>query len=152
MDLYNIIKNVYGANNEAELANAVEAVRETIGELEKERMCKVYSGFLLQELKKRHVPARLINTTDLGISYEHEFVLVPSNDEGYYLADLTYSQFHDNSIQLRQLLNAGYQYMDSSSWNRYVYVVSRGNSVNELLLDNAFYSHISPSDSIKYKM
>jgi len=44
-------------------------------------MCKVYSGFLSEELLKRHIPSRLINTSDLGLDYEHVFVLVKKNDK-----------------------------------------------------------------------
>lgn len=82
MELYDLMKNIYGKNNEEELIKSISIVRQKLNNLVEERMCKVYSSYLFRELLKQHVPARLINTLDLGLDYEHVFVLVPKNEVG----------------------------------------------------------------------
>lgn len=109
MDLYDKIKNIYGLNNEDGLIKAVTFTKKILSDLVEERMCKVYSSYLLGELKKQHIPAHMINTLDLGFQYEHVFVLVPSNYNGYFLEDLSFTQFNNKNINtLYQLLNKGY--------------------------------------------
>lgn len=152
MDLYSRIKNIYGRNNEAELAKAITVTREKLDGLVEERMCKVYSAFLLMELNSQHVPARLVNTLDLGLDYEHEFILVPANDDGYYLADLTFSQFNDTSIQLRQLLATGYQFMDEISLNSYLWTITKGSVISKTSCEKIFYSDNQKNNSVQFKM
>lgn len=140
MELCDRLKNIYGKNNEEELIKSISNVRETLSGLLEERMCKVYSGFLLRELNNHHVPSRLINSLDLGIEYEHMFVLVPSNDTGYFLADLTFSQFNTEHEQLNQLLSKGYQHIDDNSLNCYLNIISKGNFTNQISAEDIFYS------------
>lgn len=117
-----------------------------------ERTCKVYSSFLSSELNNRHVPARLINTLDLGLEYEHMFVLVPSNDTGYFLADLTFSQFNRKVEHLNKLLVYGYQLIDDINFNSYLNIVDNGNFNIKISADDAFYNFESFSnDSAKHK-
>lgn len=140
MELYDKLKNITGKNNEEELVKSIAVVRDTLNGLVEERMCKVYSSFLLNELRKRHVPCRLINTSDLGLDYEHVFVLVPHNDNGYFLSDLTFSQFSSNKEELEQLLVNGYQLMNDQSLKCYLDVISKRNLVDNVSLDEVFYS------------
>ena len=146
MELYNVLKNIYGKNNEEELKEAILTVRNSLNGLTEERMCKVYSSLLLNELNNRHVPARLINTLDLGLKYEHIFVLVPSNEIGYFLADLTFSQFNQKPEQLSQLLNNGYQLMEDINLNYYLNVIEKGNLTNPISIEDIFYTN---SNNIK---
>lgn len=139
MELYNRLKNILGRDNEEELIESISTVRESLNGLVEERMCKVYSGFLLNELRKRHVPARLINTLDLGFDYEHIFILVPSNNKGYFLADLTFSQFNQKIEQLKQLLDTGYQLMDDTSFSCYFNVITKGKNTVLIPVENIFY-------------
>ena len=88
-------------------------------------MCKVYSSYVYNELKKNHILARLINTSDLGFDYEHQFILVPINKltKDYYLIDLTYSQFIKNIEDEKvftELLNKGYQKINNELWIQYL--------------------------------
>lgn len=73
MDLFDMMKNIRGINTEEMLDKSIEMVKTRLNLLTKERMCKVYSSYLLDELNNNHVPARLINSLDLGLSYEHYF-------------------------------------------------------------------------------
>lgn len=140
MDLYDKIKNIYGLNNEEGLINSISVVKKLLSGLTEERMCKVYSSYLLEELKKQHIPAHMINTLDLGFEYEHIFVLVPSNAEGYFLADLTFSQFNKNQNTLTQLLNAGYQLIDDNSFRDYLSVVLNEDITEQISINDIFYS------------
>ena len=47
-------------------------------------MCMVYSGYLLDNLRREHAICRLVDTNDLGLDYQHQFILV-NNGEEYYL-------------------------------------------------------------------
>lgn len=139
MELYNMLKNISGKNNEEELKKCISNVRNTLNGLEPYRTCKIYSSFLLNELNKQHIPARLINTLDLGLKYEHIFILVPSNKTGYFLVDLTFSQFNSKLEQLNQLLNNGYQFMTDNNLKEYLNIISKGNLKNNLHIDDVFY-------------
>lgn len=149
MDLYDRIKNIYGKDNEQELKKSITKIKDILSGLIEERMCKVYSRYLLKELNNRHVPARLINTLDLGLNYEHEFILVPSNTTGYFLSDLTFSQFNNKSKELSELLIKGYQYIDNKTFNRYINVISKETINNNLTPDDLFYSFYDNVSNIK---
>lgn len=140
MDLYDKIKNIYGLNNEERLIKAITFTKKILSDLVEERMCKVYSSYLLNELKKQHIPAHMINTLDLGFQYEHVFVLVPSNDDGYFLADLTFSQFNKNINTLTQLLNEGYQIIDNNSFRDYLSIVLNEDITEQISINDIFYS------------
>jgi len=150
MDLYNRINNIYVKNNEEELKKAILNVKQILSGLVEERTCKIYSSFLVEELKKQHVPVRLINTLDLGLEYEHVFVLVPSNYTGYFLVDLTFSQFNSKSEELINLLTNGYQLVDNGILNDYFNIVSKGNCNKNISLDNMFYFNQSVSQNSGY--
>lgn len=140
MNLYDKIKNIYGLNNEEGLIKAITFTKKILSDLVEERMCKVYSSYLLNELKKQHIPAHMINTLDLGFQYEHAFVLVPSNDDGYFLADLTFSQFNKKINTLTQLLNEGYQIIDNNSFRDYLSIVLNENITEQISINDIFYS------------
>lgn len=110
-------------------------------------MCKVYSSYVYNELKKNHILARLINTNDLGFDYEHQFILVPINKltKDYYLIDLTYSQFVKNIEDEKvftELLNKGYQKINNELWIQYLRNILRNNNVKSSI-DEAFNKEIS---------
>lgn len=55
MELYDMIKNITGKDNEEELEKAIAVVKNSLNGLTEERMCKVYSSYLLEELRARHI-------------------------------------------------------------------------------------------------
>ena len=77
MDFFERITNMRGFNLEKEIETTIKRVKERLSNLVEERMCKVYNSLLLNELLRSHIPVRLINTFDLGIDYEHFFLLIP---------------------------------------------------------------------------
>ena len=151
MELYDMLKNISGKNNEELLIKSIANVKEILNGLTEERMCKVYSSFLLKELNTQHVPARLINTLDLGLNYEHVFVLVPSNDTGYFLIDLTFSQFNKQSEKLNELLVNGYQYIDDMSLNDYLNIIEKNSFNEKISVDNIFYDLEKPNKNRRVK-
>lgn len=142
MELYDMIRNISGKNNEDELVKAISCVRKKLENLDEERMCRIYSSCLLNELLKRHVPSRLINTSDLGLDYEHEFVLVAKSEEsgGYFIADLTFSQFSSQSDYFIKLLECGYQSIDYNDLVSYLNIISKGPVRDFDSLDYIFFS------------
>lgn len=78
MELYEIMTNINGKNPDIEIKKAIEKTITYFKGLTKERMCKVYSSALYDELVTYHIPCRLISTYDLGLDYEHVFVLISS--------------------------------------------------------------------------
>lgn len=143
MELYDMMTNILGKNTEAELVSAISCVKEKLKCLDEDRMCKVYSSFLSEELLKRHIPSRLINTSDLNLDYEHVFVLVKRNDiESYFLVDLTFSQFDSYSVYFSKLLIKGYQSIDDKGLNYYLSLVTKERLTDEFLLDSIFFSKL----------
>ena len=140
MSVYDLLKNVYGENNEEQLTKSLLSVKEKLNDLDKERMCKVYSSFLSAELSNNHVPHRIINTLDLDAGYEHHFILVPTNTEGYFLADMTFSQFQPKEKELPKLLEFGYQLIENDTFNKYLNIVTSDSVIGEFDIDDVFYS------------
>lgn len=137
MELYDIMKNISRIDIEEELIDAISITRSQLEGLTEERMCKVYSSYLQEELKKRHILARIINTIDLGLNYEHHFILISSNDSNYILADLTFSQFETNT-EFDQLLEKGYQYIDNKGLANYLSIINNKDITNQISVDNIF--------------
>lgn len=144
MDLYNLMTNINGKNIEEELKESILVVKEKLKDLTNERTCKIYSGYLLDELTKRHVTARLINSLDLGIPYEHHFLLIPDIDE-YFLADLTFLQFNVQPEAFLKLLKDGYQRIDSIAINVYLRIISSGEYKELTEVEKVFYKEVKNS-------
>ncbi len=122
MDLFSKMTNITGINLEEEIITSIKKVKEDLNHLTEERTCKIYSSFLYQELLKQHIPCKVINTLDLGFSYEHHFILIPNNNT-YYLVDLTFSQFSYQENLLDFLLKNGYQEISDFEFNAYLLAV-----------------------------
>lgn len=148
MDFFERITNIQGTDQEKEIKNAINRVKEHLPNLLEERMCKVYNGVLLNELLRSHIPARLINTLDLGLDYEHLFLLIPNKNimgGGYILADLTFSQFNNNLCT--ELLLKGYQTMDDRSFNEYLKIIAQKKLFFFISLEEAFYAATKKENS-----
>ena len=143
-----MMKNISGKNNEEELIKAIAIVRKDLENVVEKGRCKFYSGHLVNELIKRNVPSRLINSLDLGLDYEHEFVLVPNNDinGGYFLADLTFSQFQSDSNLFTKLINDGYQPIGDVELTVYLNTISHEEVKTIYSPDDLFFATV---DSIK---
>lgn len=148
MSAYDLLKNVYGKNNEEQLRKSISAVKEQLSILDEDRMCKVYSNFLSKELSNNHVPSRIINTLDLDAEYEHHFILVPTNTEGYFLADMTFSQFSPKEDELPQLLENGYQLINDETFNKYLNIVTGNSIIGDFHVDDAFYTSPKTDDDV----
>lgn len=108
-------------------------------DLTKERMCAVYSGYLFEEMKKRHLNVRIINTLDLALNFKHYFILV--NGEGtFYLVDLTYEQFSNSNFN--NLLIDGYMKLDNNILNEYLSIIE-SKTVTDFTCDGLFYMDVN---------
>ena len=114
--------NITNVDVEKEIINAITKVKSELKDLNIDRTCKIYSSYLLRELKKKHLLSHIINTKDLGISYEHYFVIVKSQLEEYMI-DLTYAQFgwHEPT----ELLDKGYIKVTKKDLQDYLYKMSK---------------------------
>lgn len=86
---------------------------------------------------------RLINTLDLGFSYEHYFLIISGINE-YFLADLTYNQF--NNPNFEYLKDKGYTKVNDILLKDYLSIVLR-NRVDNFTCDELFYMKV---DSKKF--
>lgn len=133
------ITNIRGTNILEQMKDAIAATYKELNGLIDIQTCKIYSSYLYDELQKRHIPARIINTTYLGLSYEHAFVIVP-NENKYYLIDLTFKQFNYKENDLSPLWELGFMEINNELLSKYLSVVSRIN-VDEYDIDNLFYNN-----------
>lgn len=136
MDLFEWSQNIMKVNQNKVISDSIKNVNDELNGLTKDRMCKVYSSYVYNELKKNHILARLINTN-----------LVPINKltKDYYLIDLTYSQFVKNIEDEKvftELLNKGYQKINNELWIQYLRNILRNNNVKSSI-DEAFNKEIS---------
>ena len=124
LDVYNLI-NLDNVAVSEKIEKAISKTREELKDLDTERMCMVYSGYLYDNLRREHTICRLVDTNDLGLDYQHHFILV-NNGESHYLVDLTYNQFGDSSWD--KLLSSGYDVIDDEKFSKYLKVVTRCDS------------------------
>ena len=81
--------------------------------------------------------AYIVDTDDLGFDYKHRFVLVPSDDRTYYLADLTYKQFVKEDEVLNKLYNDGYEKIDNDKYRYYLSKVT--GSDKDITIDESLF-------------
>ena len=117
MNLYQLL-NITNSNIEDLIKKSIDDTKIKLDGLTEQQTCKVYSSYLTENLRKNHVTNRLINTSDLGFQYEHQFNLVPIDLKHYYLIDLTFSQF--SSLEFPELNENGFQLVDDSSFKKYL--------------------------------
>ena len=138
MDLFERMTNISGISIEEKIQVSIINVKKTLNNLTEERTCKIYSSYLYQELLRNHIPCKVVNTLDLGFSYEHHFVLIP-NTNTYYLADLTFSQFPYQENLLSSLLKNGYQEISDMEFNAYLLAVLGSLYQEPILLEDAYF-------------
>lgn len=128
--------NINCIDIEKSIKEAIKDTKDDIKGLSLERMCQVYTSYLFESLKRRHLIVRIINTKDLGLDFEHFFILVNDNVNGFYLCDLTFSQF--NSDYFPDILRDGYQKITSIELNEYLTIVGK-KEPSDIELEDLFY-------------
>ena len=136
MDLYNMMFNI--SNNDIksvineEINNVYKEVTET------DRMCIVFSNLLYNRLNDRHVLSKIISTSELGLGYRHDFVIVKDNYK-YYLVDGTYEQFLNKGTKLNQeLLDNKYIEIDNDILIDYLNSIPYCDKIGYLDIDDIF--------------
>ncbi len=122
------ILNIKNQDIEEVIRDSIEEVKEKLQGLDYNQTCLIYSSALFEILKRKHILVHIINTLDLGYSYLHQFLLVYDGNK-YYLIDLTYKQFNDNSLS--DLNENGYIEIDDNIFKFYLKVVTN----NDLTMD-----------------
>ena len=122
------ILNIKNQDIEEVIRDSIKEVKEKLQGLDYNQTCLIYSSALFEILKRKHILVHIINTLDLGYSYLHQFLLVYDGNK-YYLIDLTYKQFNDNSLS--DLNENGYMKIDDNIFKFYLKVVTN----NDLTMD-----------------
>ncbi|HIU11788.1 MAG TPA: hypothetical protein IAB65_03710 [Candidatus Onthocola stercorigallinarum] len=122
------ILNIKNQDIEEIIRDSIKEVKEKLKGLDYNQTCLIYSSALFEILKRKHILVHIINTLDLGYSYLHQFLLVYDGNK-YYLIDLTYKQFNDNSLS--DLNENGYIEIDDNTFKFYLKVVTN----NDLTMD-----------------
>ncbi len=125
--------NIDNIDVEDKIVDAIDDTREELRELTTDQTCKYYSSSIKNNLTKRHLINRIVNTSDYDLPYEHQFNVVYGNDN-YYLIDLTYSQFKNTDFI--DLLFLGYMKIDNNIFNDYLKLV--GKEECKVLLEDIF--------------
>ena len=131
------ILNIKNQNIEEIIQESIKEVKENLQGLDYNQTCLIYSSALFEILKRKHILVHIINTLDLGYSFEHQFLLVYDGNN-YYLIDLTYRQFNDNSLS--DLNKNGYIKIDNNIFKYYLKVVTNNDLVinlNEAFIKNS---------------
>lgn len=131
------ILNIKNQNIEEIIQESIKEVKENLQGLDYNQTCLIYSSALFEILKRKHILVHIINTLDLGYFFEHQFLLVYDGNN-YYLIDLTYRQFNDNSLS--DLNKNGYIKIDNNIFKYYLKVVTNNDLVinlNEAFIKNS---------------
>ncbi|HIT37193.1 MAG TPA: hypothetical protein IAB59_01770 [Candidatus Onthousia faecipullorum] len=137
MSLYDRMLNIANLNKESIIKKAIENTKSDLDGLDYERMCLVYNWYLYENLKDMSCLAYIVDTDDLEFHYKHRFVLVPTDDRNYYLADLTYKQFGKDDEVLNKLYNDGYEMLDNEKYNYYLNKVTGTNK--DITIDESLF-------------
>ena len=124
-------------DKESIIRKAIENTKSDLEGLDYERMCLVYNWYLYENLKDMSCLAYIVDTDDLGFDYKHRFVLVSDNNL-YYLVDLTYKQFGKEDKVLNKLYNDGYQEIDNDKYNYYISRVTGNNK--DITIDESLFN------------
>lgn len=150
MDLFEKMTNINGFNTDILIQEAILSTKQELKDLTEERTCKIYNSLFLRKILSRHIPARLINTLDLGFWYEHVFVIVSNKSligGGYTLVDLTFSQFKSFD-GFEKLIQQGYQELEDIKFNDYLKRCTNQESFM-ITLDQAFYGSLEKENKRK---
>ena len=132
MNIYDLL-NINNVDIVESIKEVVEETREQLKGLDTDLTCKLYSSAVFDNLGKRHILNRMIETSDLNCIYNHRFNMVLSEDN-YYIIDLTYEQF--KSDELPELKKNGYMLMNDEDFKHYLEIV--GYSSIDISLEDAF--------------
>ena len=132
MNIYDLL-NIGNVDIENSILEVVEETREQLQGLDTDLTCKLYSSAVFDNLNKRHILNRMIETYDLECSYNHRFNMV-LDGENYYIIDLTYEQF--KSEELPELKKNGFMLMNDDTFKHYLEIV--GYSSINISLKEAF--------------
>ena len=128
MSVYQLL-NITGKDLETRVVEAIQETKEELHDLTTERTCKIYSDSVARNLMKRHVIQKRVYTKKYNYSYDHQFNIVPVNEQVSFLIDLCFSQFENEAYP--DLLTKGYQLIPSSELSNYLGIVGQGKaSVN----------------------
>ena len=136
MNLYDKITNIREIDKNKVIEEVIKKVRDEYQKLTTKRTCVIYSSLVYILLNQRHISTRIINTKDLGFNFEHQFCLVPK-DNDYYLIDLTYDQFDNHNFP--NLLEKGYIIINDLDFNKYLNIITNNEIKDIYELDNVFY-------------
>ena len=131
------ILNIKNQNIEEIIQESIKEVKENLQGLDYNQTCLIYSSALFEILKRKHILVHIINTLDLGYFFEHQFLLVYDGNN-YYLIDLTYRQFNDNSLS--DLNKNSYIKIDNNIFKYYLKVVTNNDltiNLSEAFIKNS---------------
>ena len=125
MNIYDLL-NINQVDKEKAIVDAITETRKELVGLSEDLTCKIYSSYLSEQLRKRHILYRKLDTKELKCPYSHIFLIVPIDEKECYLIDLTYSQFHNRDFE--ELLRKGYMRVNTDSLNDYIEITGKKNS------------------------
>ena len=141
MNVYDLL-NLNKLDKKEKIEETIQEAKQQLTNLTVQRTCRIYCEEVRQGLLKRHILNRVIDTGDYGYPYSHQFVLVPIDEEQFYLIDLTFPQFSSNEME--NLKENGYQVVGEDSFQTYMNIVGQENK-------NISLREVFENESIKRK-
>ena len=121
LNLYDKMLNITNQDIESIIKTTITKTLEIIPDTTS--MCKVASNLIYNDLLAKHISSKIINTKDLGLGYEHEFIITRDNNI-FYLIDITYNQFlNKGTILNKELLENNYIKLDNTTLVNYLHSI-----------------------------
>lgn len=140
MDLYDRMLNINNRDIEKCIKDTTSKVKKLIPDTE--RLCMVASNLIYNDLLDIHIPSKIINTKELGLGYEHEFVLTKDRDI-YYLIDIAYKQFlNKGTILNNDLLKNGYIRVNSNLLKEYLNSIPNTYKIDNIDINDLYLPNI----------
>lgn len=129
-NIYDIL-NITNKDIESEIKDVIEETNIELNGLTKIRTCMIYSSKVSELLRKRNIVNRICNIK-VNDDFNHQFVMVPYNNEESFIIDLTIEQFGNPNV-LKELYDNGYILLDDFLFdNYYLKFIESHNSVKSL--------------------
>lgn len=140
MDLYDRMLNINNRDIEKCISDTISKVKKLIPDTE--RLCMVASNLIYNDLLDIHIPSKIINTKELGLGYEHEFVLTKDRNI-YYLIDIAYEQFlNKGTILNSDLLKNGYIRANNNILKEYLNSIPNTYKIDNIDIDDLYLPNI----------
>ena len=106
---------------EERIIKAIEDTKDELNALDIDPTCYMYCSVLAEHLDNERLHNQIVSTTEYDYPYEHQFNMVPKDDDYFYIIDLKFKPFQ--ASKFKDLHEKGYMLVNIEECKEYLDVV-----------------------------